>query len=307
MSEPGLSPRVIDYPSSDGKPMTESEAQFLPLTYVALALREHFEQRDDVYVGANMFLYYEENNPRAVVAPDVFVVVGAPKRVRDSYLLWNEPKGPDFVLEVTSRSTRREDQGRKKRVYASLGVGEYFLFDPTGDYLRPRLQGFVLRQGRYERLPTARLPHGEPSLSSEAVGLDLRVRGEELRLYDPDEGYDLYSYSEWAKAHAREKDRAATEETDAESRRGSRRDGGNRAQSRPGPYRRVGGAPTKSTGVTRRQTALWFHRRTERANNRAEHLVSGERGGPNFLRVSRQLCYGHGDRPRLNGTGRTRR
>ncbi len=146
MSESGLSPRVIDYPSSDGKPMTEGEAQFLPLTYAALALREHFDQRDDVYVGANMFLYYEENNPRAVVAPDVFVVIGAPKRVRDSYLLWNEPKGPDFVLEITSRITRREDQGRKKRVYASLGIGEYFLFDPTGDYLRPRLQGFVLRR-----------------------------------------------------------------------------------------------------------------------------------------------------------------
>ena len=196
MSESGLSPRVIDYPSSDGKPMTESEAQFLPLTYAALALREHFEQRDDVYVGANMFLYFEENNPRAVVAPDVFVVVGAPKHVRDSYLLWNEPKGPDFVLEITSRSTRHQDQGRKKRIYASLGVGEYFLFDPTGDYLRPRLQGFVLRQGRYERLPAVRLPHGEPSLSSEAVGLHLVVRGEELRLYDPDKGHDLLSYSE---------------------------------------------------------------------------------------------------------------
>ena len=212
MSESGLSPRVIDYPSSDGKPMTESEAQFVPLTYAALALRAHFEQRDDVYVGANMFLYYEENNPRAAVAPDVFVVVGAPKRVRDTYLLWNEPKGPDFVLEITSRCTRREDQGRKKRVYASLGVGEYFLFDPTGDYLQPRLQGFVLRQGRYERLPTARLPHGEPSLVSEAVGLHLRIRGEELRLYDPDKGRDLFYYSEWAKAHAREKDRTAKAE-----------------------------------------------------------------------------------------------
>ena len=212
MSESGLSPRVIDYPSSDGKPMTESEAQFLPLTYAALALREHFEQRGDVYVGANMFLYFEENNPRAVVAPDVFVVVGAPKHVRDSYLLWNEPKGPDFVLEITSRSTRHQDQGRKKRIYASLGVGEYFLFDPTGDYLRPRLQGFVLRQGRYERLPAAPLPHGEPSLYSEAVGLHLRVRGEELRLYDPDKGHDLFYYSEWAKAHAREEDRATKEE-----------------------------------------------------------------------------------------------
>ncbi|MCY3821995.1 MAG: hypothetical protein OXH52_22020 [Gammaproteobacteria bacterium] len=37
MSEPGLSPRVIDYPSSDGKPIAEGEAQFLPLTYAALA------------------------------------------------------------------------------------------------------------------------------------------------------------------------------------------------------------------------------------------------------------------------------
>ena len=212
MSEFGLSPRVIDYPSSDGKPMTESEAQFLPLTYAALALREHFEKRGDVYVGANMFLYYEESNPRAVVAPDVFVVVGAPKRVRDSYLLWNEPKGPDFVLEITSRSTRREDQGRKKRIYASLGVGEYFLFDPTGDYLRPRLQGFVLRQGHYERLPTARLPHGQPSLSSEAVGLHLVVRGEELRLYDPDKGHDLLSYSEERATRKAAEDRAAKAE-----------------------------------------------------------------------------------------------
>lgn len=202
MSESGLSPRVIDYPSSDGKPMTESEAQFLPLTYTALALREHFKQRDDVYVGANMFLYYEENNPRAVVAPDVFVVIGAPKRLRDSYLLWNEPKGPDFVLEITSRSTRHEDQGRKKRVYASLGINEYFLFDPTGDYLRGRLQGFVLRRGRYERLPVVRLAHGEPSLRSDAVGLHLVVRGETLRLFDPERGRDLFSYSELAAAHA---------------------------------------------------------------------------------------------------------
>ena len=109
-----------------------------------------------------------------------------------------------MVVEVTSRSTRREDQGRKKGVYASLGVSEYFLFDPTGDYLRPRLQGMVLRQGRYEPLPASRLPNGEPSLVSETVGLHLRVRGEELRLYDPDKGCDLLYYSEWAKEHARE-------------------------------------------------------------------------------------------------------
>ena len=211
MREPGLSPRIIDYPSSDGKPIAEGEAQFVSLTYAAMALRAHFGERDDVYVGANMFLYFEENNPRAVVAPDVFVVIGTPKRVRDYYLLWNEPKGPDFVLEITSRSTRNEDQGRKKRVYASLGVGEYFLFDPTGDYLRPRLQGFVLREGRYERMPELRSSQGEPSLASTKIGLHLVVRDNALRLHDPATGRDLPTYAEVAEAHARVADRAARE------------------------------------------------------------------------------------------------
>ena len=85
-----------------------------------------------MYVGSNNFLYYERGNPRAVVSPDVYVVVGAAAHLRDSYLLWNEPKGPDFVLEVTLASTRRANERRKRDVYASLGVSEYFLLRPEG-------------------------------------------------------------------------------------------------------------------------------------------------------------------------------
>ena len=89
------------------------------MVYVTCALRRHFPRRGrgDVYVGSNNFLYYERGNPRAVVAPDVYVEVGAAAHLRDTYLLWNEPKGPDFVLEVTSTSTRREDERRKRDVY----------------------------------------------------------------------------------------------------------------------------------------------------------------------------------------------
>ena len=47
----------------------------------------------NVVVGSNNFLYYEQGNPQAVVAPDVYVVVGAPAHLHDTYLLWNEPKG----------------------------------------------------------------------------------------------------------------------------------------------------------------------------------------------------------------------
>ena len=76
----------------------------------------------------------------------MYVVVGAPAHPpRDSYLLWNEPKGPDFVLEVTSASTRRDDERRKRGVYAALGVSEYFLYDPRGSTWRRRFKGIGWR------------------------------------------------------------------------------------------------------------------------------------------------------------------
>jgi len=186
----------IQYPDSDGKPVAESDFQFYPLIYAAAALRRYFQDRDDVYVAGNMFLYYEEGNPKAVVAPDVFVVLGAPKHKRFSYQLWREPKAPDFVLEITSRSTRSEDQGVKKGVYAFLGVQEYWQYDPTRDYLNPPLQGFRLVAGNYQRLPGRRLPGGGLALRSEVLGLELRLEGDELRFYDPITQQRLPNYEE---------------------------------------------------------------------------------------------------------------
>ena len=193
--------------------MAESDFQLEPLVYAITALRTHFHHRKKVYailraahplpstrknvfVAGDMYLYHEEGNPRAVVAPDVFVVVGAPVHKRMSYKLWEEPKAPDFVLEVTSRSTRKEDQGRKREVYASLGVGEYWLFDPTGDYLAPRLQGFRLHGGEYRPLPSVAMVGGGVSLHSEVLGLDVRLDEEgRLRFHDPETGEDLPAHA----------------------------------------------------------------------------------------------------------------
>ena len=87
------------------------------------------------------------------MAPDVFVVLGADNADRSTYRLWVEPKAPDFVLEITSRSTRREDQVSKRALYRSLGVREYWQFDPTNDYPEPPLQGLELIEGEYRPLP----------------------------------------------------------------------------------------------------------------------------------------------------------
>ena len=138
---PLLPPAAVHYPDSDGQPLAESDFQLKPLVYAYTALAGRYRDRDDVYVSADLFVYYEQGNPRAVVAPDVFVVLGAPGHDRRTYKLWEEPKAPDFVLEITSHTTRAEDEGTKRRVYARLGVREYWRFDPTGDWLDPPLKG----------------------------------------------------------------------------------------------------------------------------------------------------------------------
>jgi Uma2 family endonuclease len=188
--------KQVEYPSSDGQPMAESDFQRKFLTYGVEALSIYFQDRPDVYVSGNLFIYYEEGDPEAVVAPDVFVVFGTEKRDRPSYLLWQEPKGPDFVLEITSRRTRSQDQGPKRGTYAFLGVREYFLYDPTGDYLTPPLQGFRLVGDNYQPMPHELRPDGTLTMHSHVLGLDLRLEHGELRLYDPTTEQKLLSHHE---------------------------------------------------------------------------------------------------------------
>ena len=222
MSRSGLPHDAVVYPTSDGHPMAETEIHGECMMYVTYALRRYFPKRgrEDVYVGSNNFLYYEQGDPQAVVAPDVYVVVGAPATPpRDTYMLWNEPKGPDFVLEVTSASTRRDDERRKRDVYAALGVSEYFLYDPRAEYLRPPLQGFRLHGGGYRPLPAVTvLSNREVAVASEVLGLELRDEREArmVRLRDPATGQDLLTYEE--SERAREEEFAARQQETASRR-----------------------------------------------------------------------------------------
>ncbi len=181
------------YPSSDGKPMGETDRHVELMHYCRAALIYHFRERPDIYIAGNNFLYFEQGNPQAVVSPDCYVVPGAPMRLRDTYMTWKEDgKLPSFVLEITSRKTRRDDIRKKLPLYRDvLRVAEYFLFDPDGDYLKPRLQGYRLINGQYELL----LPTDDRILS-EQLNLDLVFNGGQLRFYDPAHNRMLESYAE---------------------------------------------------------------------------------------------------------------
>src|SRR5260221_7853778 len=122
--------------------------------YAIASLQSHFADRPDVYISGNDFLYYEEGNPQARVSPDCYVVIGVPKKYRPSYKVWEENGiAPAVVFEFTSKKTRKEDTTVKQPLYEqTLGVTEYFQFDPTGDYLKPRLQGRQLHNGQYRSM-----------------------------------------------------------------------------------------------------------------------------------------------------------
>ena len=195
-SPPSRAEVEVEYPSSDGKRMSENDFQFAAIAYGIGALRVRYAAHSDVYVSGDLLVYFEEGNPQARVAPDVFVVFGVEDRERMNYKVWEEGKGPDFVLEVASPGTWREHVGPKRGVYAELGVKEYFLYDPIGEHLKPTLQGYRLAGGGYERQPSVESLDGTRSLYSETLGLDLWAKGGKMRFRDPNTGPDLLSYEE---------------------------------------------------------------------------------------------------------------
>ena len=210
---------AIDYPDSDGLPMAESESQFWPILYVGAALDWYFQARENVYVVGNLLLYYQEGDPSKSVSPDLMVVLGAPKHVRSSYRLWEEPKAPDFVLEIASESTYRTDQHEKHDIYASMGVSEYWQCDPAGRFLEPPLLGCGLVDGRYAPIPVTIMEAGVLTAPSNVLGLELRLTPsapvrEAMRFYDPVRGEPLRSLRE-AEARLQE-ERVARQALEAE-------------------------------------------------------------------------------------------
>ena len=200
-----ISPNQLDteiiYPHSDGKPMAESDPARDYLIYGVEVLDIHFQDRKDVYVSGNLFIYYRKGVPSAVVAPDVFVVFGVAKKKRLSFKVWEEEdKVPSFVLEVTSATTQENDEEEKPIKYARLGVREYFQYDPSGDYLKPQLKGSSLVKGKYQPIAPDLLPNDVLSIHSEVLGLDLRLIGGELRFYEPQTERRLLSHKEEVQA-----------------------------------------------------------------------------------------------------------
>ena len=167
------------YPTSDGKPMGETDKHVKQLARLLDVLETHFASEPDVYVSGNNMMYYEEGNPRKRVCPDIYVTIGIPKQERRSYKIWVEGKAPDFILELLSGETRKRDFGFKKRLYQNLfQTKEYFLFDPDTE----ELYGYRLVEKRYRLVK----PDAGSKFFSSVLGLLFGVDAQGwLRVYRP--------------------------------------------------------------------------------------------------------------------------
>jgi Uma2 family endonuclease len=173
----------IKYPCTDGEPTGETPVHRDATLDLIAMLKARYLAEPDVYVSGNMMMYYVEGDPEKWIAPDVFVGFGIPKLPeREIYQTWREGKGPDVVIEVTSRTNARADQRWKFALYRDvIKVGEYFLFDPREKTLAGASLTGYRRAGRvYQPIPKT-----AGRLTSKLLGLHLEAAGEQLRLYDP--------------------------------------------------------------------------------------------------------------------------
>ena len=208
-------PDELRLPSCKAEPVSQNSRQAVVIEEGAGSLRLHWRGRPDVFVGADLFVYWHPKEPAA--APDVFVAFGVANRHRSSYVAWEEGKVPDFVLEVVSPSSGQRDENVKPDIYAKMGAQEYFWYDPLGK-LAPPLAGFELRDGEYKPLPEQTLPGRVVGVRSKVLGLCLCIKptGPEpldvaLCWYDPAAGEFLPARHEWAEGKRQAEARANQE------------------------------------------------------------------------------------------------
>ena len=180
-----------------------------------------FNARPDVFLDRETNICYNPRNLNVRLAPDVYIAFGVDARAirpRKLYLPWEVGKVPDWVLEIASESTSRQDVNRKPAIYAQIGIPEYWRFDPSGG----RYHGAPLYGGRlagitYDPIPLTTEPDGILKGYSEVLELSLCWDEGWPRFYDPATGAYLDNWRQEREAArlAMEAERTTREATQA--------------------------------------------------------------------------------------------
>ncbi len=210
--------QLPDPPKTPDEKMTAS--LHLSVTGSAYHLAQHLGNPATTIVGADLYITPIPTAERAdmtgLVYPDLLVAFSADPalyRAHNGYVISEQGKPPDFVLEVASRSTGRRDTHDKRIAYADLGIPEYWRFDETGRYHGARLAGDRLVDGQYVPIQIDELPDGSLQGHSAILNVELRWIEGQLGWYDPETGLHIATMASEREALTQE--RAARTQAEA--------------------------------------------------------------------------------------------
>ncbi len=203
----------IEYPESDGRPMGETDVHREWMIRILDMLGHHFRGQR-VYVSGDLLLYYVEGDPTKFVVPDAFVVKDCVPRRRRVFKIWEEGKTPNVVLETTSKSTQHVDLVRKARLFAEIGVNEYFLYDPTAEYLTPQLLAYRRNGGGFVPIE----PDETGAIECQELGLIFRLENGGLAMFVKETGERLLTGEEREEQARQREEQARQREEQARQR-----------------------------------------------------------------------------------------
>ena len=181
----------------------------------------HFGNPETTLVEADRWIVLNaQSDRRRSPRPDLLVAFNVSRelyRLNNGYVVSEQGKPPDFVMEVASPSTAENDLGIKRGWYEALGISEYWRFDETGELYGTVLAADRLVEGRYEPMPIEELAEGVLRGYSESLGLYLRAESGRLGWYDPATGEHIATHE--GEREARIRAEARVRELEEELRR----------------------------------------------------------------------------------------
>ena len=230
-----LQPPVLwPLPDPPRREPDEMAANFdhLAITGGALHLARHFGRPAATVIGSDRYLVlFPPRDMTGILYPDMLIAFDAdPEAYRRSngYIVSEQGKPPDFVLEIGSPSTGHVDTGAKRADYAALGIPEYWRFDETGRSHGVRLAGDRLVDGVYRPMAIEELEEDVLRGRSAVLNVDLRWEHGQLKWHDPETGRHIATYDDQvARAERERAGRAA-----AEAELGTEREGRVAAEAR---------------------------------------------------------------------------
>ena len=184
----------------EGNPDDMTSFDHLALSGSVHHVARHLGNPETTIVAGERYLTREPGAPAADrMAPDLLIALGADTeahRENNGYVISEQGKPPDFILEIVSRSTGRQDVVEKRTAYADLGIPEYWRFDETGEFHGTRLAGDRLVDGQYEPVPIETVEEGVLQGYSNVLNLLLRWDHGHLGWHDPETGQHIATFAQ---------------------------------------------------------------------------------------------------------------